>query len=122
LLKIHLLKNNPVPVHAMKANEIEKASDMHPSPRHYIYVTGQLHVPADLPQGKDDKMLVPVAARSKAWVCGRSPEDIVGSKPTGGHGCLPVVSVVCCQVEVSGSGCSPDQRSPTKCGTSLCVI
>jgi len=25
---------------------------------------------------------VPVAARSKAWVCGRSPDEIVGSDPT----------------------------------------
>ena len=27
---------------------------------------------------------VPVAARSKAWVCGRSLDGIVGSNPTGG--------------------------------------
>ena len=27
---------------------------------------------------------VPVAVRSKAWVCGRSPAEIVGSNPTGG--------------------------------------
>ena len=27
---------------------------------------------------------VPVAARSKAYVCGRSPPEIVGSNPTGG--------------------------------------
>ena len=46
---------------------------------------------------------VPVAARSKAWVCGRSPAEIVGSNPKGGHGCLSVVSVVCCQVEVSAT-------------------
>ena len=46
----------------------------------------------------------PVAARSKAWVCGRSPADIVGSNPTGGHKCLSVVSVVCCQVEVCVTG------------------
>ena len=25
----------------------------------------------------------PEAARSKAWVCGRSPDEIVGSNPTG---------------------------------------
>ena len=29
-------------------------------------------------------MPVPVAARSKAYVCGRSPAEIVGSNPTGG--------------------------------------
>jgi hypothetical protein len=34
---------------------------------------------------------VPVAERSKAMVCDRSPAR---------HGCLSVVSVVCCQVEV----------------------
>jgi hypothetical protein len=32
-----------------------------------------------------------------------------------GHGCLSVVSVVCCQVEVSASGWSLIQRSPTEC-------
>jgi len=39
-----------------------------------------------------------------------------------GHGCLSVVSVVCCQVEVSATSWSPVQRSPTDCGASLCVI
>ena len=35
------------------------------------------------------KMPVPVAARSKASVCGRSSVEIVGSNPTGGMGvCL----------------------------------
>jgi hypothetical protein len=37
-----------------------------------------------------------------------------------GHGCLSVVSVVCCQVEVSASGWSLVQRSPTECGVSEC--
>ena len=27
---------------------------------------------------------VPLAARSKAWICGRSPAEIVGSNPTRG--------------------------------------
>jgi hypothetical protein len=39
-----------------------------------------------------------------------------------GHGCLSVVSVVCCLVEVSATGRSLVQRSPTDCGVSLCVI
>ena len=38
---------------------------------------------------------------SRWAAAGRSPADIVGSNPTGGHGRLSVVSVVCCQVEVS---------------------
>ena len=39
-----------------------------------------------------------------------------------GHGYLSVVSVVCCQVEVSATSWSPVQRSPTGCAASLCVI
>ena len=39
-----------------------------------------------------------------------------------GHGCLSVVSVVCCQVEVSATSWSLVQRSPTECGALLCVI
>ena len=38
-----------------------------------------------------------------------------------GHGCLSIVSVVCCQVEVSATDWSLVQRSPTDCGAS-CVI
>ena len=37
---------------------------------------------------------VPVATRSKVWVCGRSPTGFVGSNLTRGHGHLSVVSVV----------------------------
>ena len=47
---------------------------------------------------------VPVAARSKAQVCGRSPAEIMGSNPTGDMDVLSVVSVVHCQVEVSATG------------------
>ena len=43
---------------------------------------------------------VPVAARSKAYVCGRSPAEIVGSNLARGMD-VYVVSVVRCQVEVS---------------------
>ena len=38
------------------------------------------------------------------------------------HGYLSVVSVVCCQVEVSATSWSLVQRSPAECGASLCVI
>ena len=38
-----------------------------------------------------------------------------------GHACLSVVSVVCCQVEVSATSWSLVQRSPTDCGVSLFV-
>ena len=41
-------------------------------------------------------MPVPVAARSKAWVCGPSPAGIVGSNPAG----VMDLSFVCCKVEV----------------------
>ena len=39
-----------------------------------------------------------------------------------GHGYLSVVSVVCCQVEVSATSWSLVQKSPTDCGESLCAI
>jgi len=54
------------------------------------------------------------------WVFGRSLGGIVGSNPAGGHGCLSLVSVVCCQVEFSASGWSLVQMSPTECGLSEC--
>jgi hypothetical protein len=37
-----------------------------------------------------------------------------------GHGCLSVVSVLCCQVEVSATSWPLFQRRPTACGASLC--
>jgi len=42
---------------------------------------------------------VTVAARSKAWVWGRSPTEQVISNPAGEW--VFAVSVVCCKVEVS---------------------
>jgi hypothetical protein len=45
-----------------------------------------------------------VAARSKAWVCGRSLAGIACSNPAGGRGCLSLLIVVFFQVEVSASG------------------
>ena len=61
---------------------------------------------------------IPVAARSKAYVCGRSPAEIVGSNPAGGMG------VFCCDCCVlSGTGlCDEPIRRPEECGASLCVI
>jgi hypothetical protein len=58
------------------------------------------------------------AARSKAWVCGRSLAGTASSNPTGDIRCLSVVSVVSCQVEVSATSWSPVQRSTTKRGVS----
>jgi len=47
---------------------------------------------------------------------GLSPAEIVHSNPTGGMDvCLSVVSVVCCQVKVSGSSWSLVRKSPTYC-------
>jgi hypothetical protein len=58
-----------------------------------------------------------MAAQSNAWVYGRS---LVGFVSRRGYGCLSVVSIVCCQLEVSATGWSFVQRSPTKCGVSEC--
>jgi hypothetical protein len=46
------------------------------------------------------------------WDCGFESHQ--------GHGCLSLVSVVCCQVEVSASGWSLVQSSPTECRVSEC--
>jgi hypothetical protein len=60
-----------------------------------------------------------VAARSKAWVCGLSLAGI-GFESRLRHGCLSLVSVVSCQVEVPATGWSLVQRNPTECGVSEC--
>ena len=45
-----------------------------------------------------------MAARSKEWVCGPSLAGIAGSNPAGEYGCVSLVSVVCCEIEVFASG------------------
>ena len=62
----------------------------------------------------------PSGRRSKAWVRRSLACWDCGFESRRGHGCLSVVSVVCCQVEVSASGWSLVQRSPTDCGVSEC--
>jgi hypothetical protein len=47
-----------------------------------------------------NKKPISVAARSKSWVHARLLVGIAGSNPAMRHGCLFVVTVVCCQVEV----------------------
>jgi hypothetical protein len=61
---------------------------------------------------------IPEAARSKASVCGSSLTGIVGSNTAGSTDVSVVSVVVCCQVEVSATGWSLVQRSPTECGVS----
>jgi len=60
-----------------------------------------------------------VAARSKAWFCGRSLAGILGLNPAGWHGYLSLVNIMYCQVEASMTSWLLVQRSPTECGTSL---
>jgi hypothetical protein len=56
----------------------------------------------------------------KRWIKGEKPRtDKIKSRL--GHGCLSLVSVVCCQVEVSATSWSLVQRSPTECGVSKSV-
>ena len=63
---------------------------------------------------------VPVASRSKPWVCVHSTAGITGSNPVWGHEWPSVVSVVFCQIQVSASSWSLFQRSLTECGLSEC--
>ena len=46
---------------------------------------------------------VPVAARSKAWVCGRSLAETVGLNTAGGMD-VCCECCLCCQVEVCATG------------------
>ena len=62
---------------------------------------------------------IPVAERSEERVCSRSLAGVAGSNPAGG---MSLVLVVYCQVEVSATGRSLVQRSPTDCVVPLCVI
>jgi len=56
-------------------------------------------------------------------VCGRSLAEIMSSNPTGSASlCLSVLSVLCCQVQVSVMSLSLAQKNPTECGASFCVI
>ena len=59
-------------------------------------------------------MPLPVAERSK----GRSHAGFAGSNPAVGYGYPCLVSVACCQVEVSAMGRSLVQRNPTDFGVS----
>ena len=100
-----------------------------PSRAHTSFIDGRhILVDFELPQGRrkyenirrfsfllDLQTPVPVAARSKAWVCGRSPAEVLGSNPTGAW-----ISV--CRESCVLSGRGLVQRSPTECGASLCVI
>ena len=63
----------------------------------------------------------PVAARSKAYVYGRSPAGIVGSNPTGGMDVCLLWRLCVCQVEVSVTSWPLVQGSPIDCGASLCA-
>jgi hypothetical protein len=58
---------------------------------------------------------IPVAERSRAWVCGRLLAGNAGSNPVKVMN-LSLLSVVCCQVEVSANGRSLVQVSPLECG------
>ena len=46
---------------------------------------------------------IPVAARSKAWFCGRLLLGIADSSPAGGNVYVSLVNVVCCRVDISVS-------------------
>jgi hypothetical protein len=70
----------------------------------------------------DSSVLIPVAARSKAWVWGRSLARIAGSNSAGSMDILSLVSVVGREVDVPASSRSLVQRSPTDWDASLCVI
>ena len=66
----------------------------------YLHVRIRLLMPHRIYHINYSSAPIPVAARAKAWVCGRSPDEIAGSNPAGAW--MSVASVVC-QVEVSAT-------------------
>ena len=65
------------------------------------------------------KWPIPVATRSKAQVRGLSLDGVVGSTPAGSTDVCLLLSVVCCQVQVSATSLSLVQRCPTDYGASV---
>ena len=61
--------------------------------------------------------VISVAARSKAWLCGRSLAGIAGSNPAEGMG-VYLLRVFCVSGRVSVTGWSLVQRSPPECDVS----
>jgi hypothetical protein len=59
--------------------------------------------------------------QSKVWVCSHSLARSAGLNPAEGHGCLSLVTVLCCRVQVPAMGQSLIQKGPTKCGVSTRV-
>jgi len=64
----------------------------------------------------------PVAARSMEWVWADRLLGLLLESRRGGHRCLPLESVVFCQIGVSATNWSLVQRSPTDCGVSVCDL
>jgi hypothetical protein len=67
---------------------------------------------------RESCLLIPVAARSKAWTYDHSLAEIAGSNIGEGHG-KSLVNVLCCQV--SATDRTPSQKSSTDCGVLLSV-
>ena len=65
--------------------------------------------------------LIPVAARSKAQVCGSLLDGIAGSNLLGGM-VMSFVIVIFFRAEISATGRSFVQMSPTECGESECDL
>jgi hypothetical protein len=68
------------PVHFTSQHTVKETS--------FICYTTHTHIPGT--SGR---------ARSKAWVCGRSPAGTAVSDPAGSEDVCLLLSVVCCQVE-----------------------
>ena len=62
-----------------------------------------------------------VATGYRAWFCGNTSVGISGSNPARPC-CLSLENIVYCQVQLSATGWSRVQRSPTRCGMCLRVI
>ena len=87
---------------------------------------GRKNRPKHVELTKNNKLTSIVASCRSQWPRGLGLRKLAcwnrGFESHRGHGYLSVVSVVCCQVEVSATSWSLVQRSLADCGASLCVI
>jgi hypothetical protein len=81
-----------------------------------LFTTQDQKTPKGITKFKPQVLLswIPVAAQFKAWVCSRLLAGIADSNPAGDMDVCTLLSVVCCQVEVSVTGRFLVQRSPTE--------
>ena len=108
-LTVRDVKDELVFWHSLEYYRLRSSSRFNVLLQHLLYMTNYLLV---IMTSLAFRRPIPVAERFMARVCGRSHAGSAGSNPARGMD-VCVVSVVCCQVEVSATGGTLVQRTPT---------